>query len=194
MELSLRLLMTACICGTILTGCAHGPCNALGTLFGCACTAKRAQPEFEDLTIAPPDFDGRHQVDVDVDGYTLQAIRIAADDFLSPDPGVASCRAKQVSHRYQAQREGDIIFVRIDFKPENCGRKIGMLDSGATYAIGVDGRILRRFIDGMVPYEEKRTPDSSIKNDGKVQGQPSDQATPTPAQDETSIDTRSGQL
>lgn len=193
--MSFRLLITASLCCMILTGCAHGPCNALGSLFGCACTAKRPQPEFEDLTIKPPDFDGGLQADVDVDGYTLQAIRVAADDFLDPDPNVVPCRAKQVSHSYQARREGDIIFVRIDFKPANCGREFGVLDGGATYAVSVDGRILRRFIDGMVPYEEKRAPpDTGIKDDGLTPAQPPDQAVPTSPQDKASVDTPSAPL
>jgi hypothetical protein len=103
------------------------------------------------MSIQLPAFDRALQPDVDLDGYTLQAIRIAADDFLEPDPRDLPCRDKQVSYRYQARREGDVIFVRIEFKPENCGRTIGMLDDGVTYAISVDGQILRRALDGSGP-------------------------------------------
>jgi hypothetical protein len=166
----LQLFVTLCLCSMVFTGCAHGPCKALGTLFGCGCTAKSHAPEAEDPRIQVPDFDGKLQVDADLDGYTLQAIRIAADDFLNPDPTDLPCKAKQVSHRYQARREGDIIFVRIDFKPENCGRKLGMLDSGATYAISVDGRILRRAIDGMELYPDPPPPPGTDSN--KVGSQP----------------------
>ncbi|MGZ3458044.1 MAG: hypothetical protein ACXU86_06005 [Archangium sp.] len=100
------------------------------------------------MSVQLPDFDANLKPDVDVDGYTLQAIRIAADDLLKADPTDLPCGEKQVSYRYRALRKGDVIFVRIEFKPENCGRTIGMLDDGATYAIGVDGRILRRELDG----------------------------------------------
>jgi len=91
-------------------------------------------------------------MDADLDGHTLQAIRIAANDFLEADPTGLPCESKQTSHKYRALREGDIIFVRIDFKPENCGQTVRMLDAGATYAINVDGRILRRELDGLGPW------------------------------------------
>ncbi|MFL5358192.1 hypothetical protein [Archangium sp.] len=100
------------------------------------------------MSVQLPVFDHTLTPDVDVDGYTLQAIRIAADDLLNDDPTGLPCGENQVSYRYRAQRKGDVIFVRIEFKPENCGRTVGMLDDGATYAIGVDGRILRRELDG----------------------------------------------
>lgn len=136
------------MCGMTLMGCAHGPCKTLGTLFGCTCVSKRAQPEYQDMSVQLPVFESSLTVDAELDGYTLQAIRIAADDFLDPDPGKRPCRDQQTSYRYLAKREGDVIFVRIEFKPENCGRDIGMLDDGVTYAISVDGRILRRALDG----------------------------------------------
>ncbi|HYH98982.1 hypothetical protein [Hyalangium sp.] len=90
-------------------------------------------------------------MDAEIDGYMLQAIRIAADDFLNPDPSDLPCRDQQVSHEYQAKREGDIIFVRITFKPENCGMNYGLLDGGITYALSVDGRILRKSSDTLGP-------------------------------------------
>ncbi|WP_224362043.1 hypothetical protein [Hyalangium versicolor] len=103
------------------------------------------------MRIKLPVFDSRLQVDADVDGYTLQAIRIAADDFLSPDPTGLPCPDQQVSYGYQAKREGNIIFVRINFKPENCGLSYGMLDGGVTYAIDTTGRILRKSSDTVGP-------------------------------------------
>ena len=136
------------LCGVAFVGCAHRPCQVLGDLFGCNCVSKRSQPEFQDMSVQVPAFDHTLTPDADVDGYTLQAIRIAADDLLKAEPADLPCGEKQVSYRYRALRKGDIIFVRIEFKPENCGRTVGMLDDGATYAIGVDGRILRRELDG----------------------------------------------
>ena len=100
------------------------------------------------MSVQLPVFERTLTPDVDVDGYTLQAIRIAADDLLKSEPADLPCGENQFSYRYRAVRRGDIIFVRIEFKPENCGRTVGMLDDGATYAIGVDGRILRRELDG----------------------------------------------
>jgi hypothetical protein len=137
--------------GSLLTGCAHGPCNALAGLFGRQCVPKRQQPEFADLRIQLPAFDSRLQVDADIDGHLLQAIRIAADDFLNPDPSDLPCRSQQTSHEYQAKREGDMIFVRITFNPESCGMSYGLLDGGITYAISVDGRILRKSTDALGP-------------------------------------------
>lgn len=135
-----------------LTGCAHGPCRTLGSLFGCTCVSKPLQPEYQDSSIQLPIFNYDLPLDTDLDGYTLQAIRIAANDFLEPDPAGLPCESKQASHRYRALRQGEVIFVRIDYKPESCGQSVRMLDAGATYAISVDGRILRREKDGLGPW------------------------------------------
>jgi hypothetical protein len=102
------------------------------------------------MSVQLPDFKNESQVDADLDGYVLQAIRIAADNTLDPDPTGLACGEKQVSYRYRALRKGDIIFVRIEYKPESCGGS-DMLDAGATYAIHVDGTILRRSLDGAGP-------------------------------------------
>jgi hypothetical protein len=130
----------------------------MASLFGCTCVPKREQPVGEDMRVQIPMFDSRLQVDAEVDGYTHQAIRIAADDLLNPDPTGVPCTDRQVAHTYRAKREGDVIFVRIELKPENCGRTFGMLDGGATYAISLDGRILRRSIDTMEPYPDMPAP------------------------------------
>ncbi|WP_224362101.1 hypothetical protein [Hyalangium versicolor] len=158
------LLVATGIFTTLFAGCAHGPCKTLGTLFGCSCSPQQEQPVSQDSNIALPDLDDVAPSDIDLDGYTLQAIRLAADDFLNPDPTDLPCKDKQVSHRYLARRQGDVIFVRIDFKPANCGREFSPLDSGATYAISVDGRILRRAIDGLDSYSSPPTPSSTGSN------------------------------
>lgn len=178
-----------------LSGCAHGPCSALGSLFGCSWTPRQTQSSPEDLSIQMPELDEPKPGDLELDGYTLQAIRIAADDFLNPNSENLPCKAKQVSHQYQARREGNIIFVRIGFNPESCGRKFGMLDSGATYAVSVDGRILRRFIDGMVPEQPQPSPAAPLDTEHKdvtpAPAGPADPATPRSEQASPSIDTRS---
>lgn len=87
-----------------------------------------------------------------LDGVTLKAISIAANDFLPPERANTPCFDRQEAHSYRVIRQGEIIFVRIDEIPEYCGRKHGGLDSGARYAISTDGRILRRILDGMEEY------------------------------------------
>lgn len=149
--MSSKTRMLSLMVGLLFTGCAHGPCKTLAGLFGCQCVPKREQPDFADMRVKLPVFDSRLQVDTELDGYVLQAIRIAADDFLNPDPSELPCRDQQVSHGYQAKREGDIIFVRITFKPENCGMSYGLLDGGITYALSLDGRILRKSTDTLGP-------------------------------------------
>jgi hypothetical protein len=53
------------------------------------------------------------------------------------------------AHRYRVIRRGGIVFVRIDQDLEYCGLDYVLsLDSGVTYAISTDGRILRRIFDG----------------------------------------------
>jgi hypothetical protein len=108
-------------------------------------------PPKQDLSIQLPVFDSTLHTEADLDGYVFQAIRIAANDYLGRDTAESSCDRQQSSYGYRASRSGDIVFVRIDFKPENCGGDIDMLDGGATYAISVDGRILRRSLDGFGP-------------------------------------------
>jgi hypothetical protein len=112
------------------------------------------EPEFQDMRIQLPTFNSTLKTDAALDGYVLQAIRIAADDLLPPEEPELSCIYRKISYRYQAIRQGDLIFVRVDFNPRSCGGSIGMLDGGATYAISLEGRILRRAIDGTEPFHE----------------------------------------
>jgi hypothetical protein len=140
------------ICSMALAGCAHGPCKALGSLFGCDCVKRSAHPSMQDMSIQLPVFDSALQVDATLDGHMLQATRIAADDYLDPTRSDPPCQLKQESYEYRALRQGEVVFVRIDFKPQSCGDNIDMLDAGATYAISVDGRILRRALDGFGPF------------------------------------------
>jgi hypothetical protein len=113
----------------------------------------------DDRSIVFPQFFERTPVEVgapgqpyQLDGVTLRAISIAANDFLPPEKAHTPCFDRQEAHSYRVIRRGEIIFVRIDEIPEYCGRKHGGLDSGAKYAISTDGRILRRVLDGMEEY------------------------------------------
>jgi hypothetical protein len=138
----------------LLANCAHGPCKALGSLFGCRCETRPAQPELQDMSIQLPAFDGTRKADAVLDGNVFRAIRIAADDLLPPEEPGLPCLYQKSSYRYQAVRQGEMIFVRMDFDPRNCGGNFGMLDGGATYAISLNGQILRRAIDGTEPLPE----------------------------------------
>ena len=139
--------------GFSLTGCAQGRCSLLTSLFGSS-TARETRPA-EDLSIAFPHFYetlpskvGMDGGVTELDGRVLRAIQLAADDFLPPGDPHAPCWATQEAHTYRVIRQGDIVFIRLDEDPARCGRKIAALHSGAQYAIGLDGRILRRLIDG----------------------------------------------
>ena len=101
------------------------------------------------MSVELPTFDDAAHLDTDLDGQTLQAIRIAADNLLDADPKVQACEDKQSSYRYRAMRKGDVIFVRITYKPENCGHAVRVMDGGATYAVSADGKLLRRNLDGL---------------------------------------------
>jgi hypothetical protein len=87
-----------------------------------------------------------------LDGVTLRALAIAANDFLPPGRTEPRCVDRQEAHVYRVIRQGEIIFIRIDENPAYCGLRHGGLDSGAKYAISTDGRILRRIFDGMDEY------------------------------------------
>jgi hypothetical protein len=109
----------------------------------------------EDESIRFPDFRERFATIVgeqgqpyDLDGVTLQAITIAATDFIPSSAKDQQCELRQESHRYRVIRQGNIIFVSIYANPAACGGKLLMLDWGAKYAISTDGRILRRLFDG----------------------------------------------
>lgn len=113
----------------------------------------------DDRSVIFPQFFERAPIEVgapgqpyQLDGVTLRAIAIAADDFLPPGRTRAPCFDRQEAHVYRVIRRDDVIFVRIDENPEYCGQKHGGLDSGAKYAISTDGRILRRVLDGMEEY------------------------------------------
>lgn len=83
-----------------------------------------------------------------IDGPTLRALQVAADDFF-PSWGLPrACIDTPEAHRYYAIRRGEIIYVAILQDPGYCGRAYSSLDSGVRYAISVDGRILRRLLDG----------------------------------------------
>lgn len=143
-------ILTVSLC-LLATGCARNHCAMLMSWFGCS------HPEVivaEDNTIEFPQFYDTVAVDVGagggvfrLDGATLQAVRVAADDFLPLRRG-RSCQETQGAHRYRVIRRDHVVFVYIEVDPERCGSTVVPLDGGAKYAISDEGKILRRVIDG----------------------------------------------
>jgi hypothetical protein len=122
-------------------------------LSSCALFQKPAPQE--DTSIRFPDFRehfattiGEQGKPYELDGATLRAITLAANDFIPPNGREPQCWEKQEAHRYRVIRQGDIIFVQISSDPRACEPSVIPLDGGAKYAISTDGRILRRLFDG----------------------------------------------
>ncbi|NTX09899.1 hypothetical protein HUA74_27270 [Myxococcus sp. CA051A] len=85
---------------------------------------------------------------LELDGVVLKALMLAANDFLPSGNQGKHCWERQDARLFRFIREGDIIFIRMDVDPSACDGKVLPLDSGAAYAVHVDGRILRRVFDG----------------------------------------------
>ncbi|HEX8436599.1 hypothetical protein [Archangium sp.] len=116
---------------------------------------QRPVPVENDRSIVFPRFFEHSAVEVgaggaayELDGVVLRAVMRAANDFLPPGNGKRPCVKTQEAHRYRVIRQGNIIFVRIDENLEFCGLQYVALDTGVTYAISAEGRILRRVFDG----------------------------------------------
>ncbi|MFP2906147.1 hypothetical protein ACLESD_14000 [Pyxidicoccus sp. 3LFB2] len=113
---------------------------------------RRSVPVEEDTSIVFPELSASGPVGDaephELDGVTLQALVIAANDFLPPDARGRSCWDRQESYRYRVLTQGDRVFVSIHADPDACKPAPRMLDGGAKYAISTDGRILRRLFDG----------------------------------------------
>ena len=123
-------------------------------LLGCprASTPSRTT---EDLSVQFPEFSsqpasrlGQPGVPFVLDGVTLQALRVAANDLLPPEGQGLHCWERQDARLYRIIRQGNITFIRMDVDPARCDGRILPLDAGATYAVHADGRILRRHFDG----------------------------------------------
>lgn len=97
-----------------------------------------------------------------IDGPTLRALQVAVDDFFPESSGPRACIDTPEAHRYYALRRAEVIYVAILQEPSHCGRAHPSLDAGARYAIGIDGRILRRLLgrepDLAVPEESGSLP------------------------------------
>lgn len=126
---------------------------ALTVLLSSCALFQKPAPQ-EDTSIRFPNFHehfatiiGEPGKPYELDGATLRAITIAANDFIPPHGRERQCWERQEAQSYRVIRQGDIIFVEIGSDPRACQGAMP-LDGGARYAISTDGRILRRLFDG----------------------------------------------
>ena len=148
---------------------------ALTVLLSSCALFQKPAPRQEDTSIRFPDFHehfattlGEQGKPYELDGATLRAITLAANDFIPPNGRERQCWEKQEAHRYRVIRRDDIIFVEIGADPTACEKTVIPLDGGARYAISLDGRILRRLFDGE-PEDLNPAPEAG---DGESQGTP----------------------
>jgi hypothetical protein len=122
-----------------------------------------------------------------IDGPTLRALQIATNDFFPAFAPLRACIDTPEAHRYHAVRRGEIIYVAILQNPGYCGRDYSSLDSGVRYAISVDGRILRRLLDGEPDprQPEERGSEPIILDGGAAE---IDVSVPRDAEGKTSLD------
>lgn len=171
----MRTILPAAAFGLLLSGCQHGQCPGFLSIFGCASQTTAAVDVDPSIRFPPfyaqtPQRVGRDEGTYELNGAVFRAIQVAANDFLPPGTKNPPCWKTQAAHTYRVIRQGDILFVRIDEDPAYCGLKIAAMHSGAQYAIGLDGRILRRVLDGqpLEPFELEATDGGQ----GKEPGQP----------------------
>jgi hypothetical protein len=84
-----------------------------------------------------------------LEGGLLRALMTAAQDFLPPASKDVLCQDRIESQRYRVLRQGDLYFIHISEDPAACGKTWPSLDSGAWYAVDLEGRIRRRIVEGM---------------------------------------------
>jgi hypothetical protein len=142
--------------------------------------APRPPPLENDPSIVFPPFFEQSAIEVGagggtyaLDGVVLRAVMIAANDFLPSADKERPCWDRPESHRYRVIRQGNILFVRIDEDLESCGLQYVSLDTGASYAISTDGRILRRLRDGEPEaLPAPATPDAGGQDGGPAPARP----------------------
>jgi hypothetical protein len=106
----------------------------------------------DDKSIVFPDFfqsgTGGTDQTQSLDGATLRALLVVSQDLFPPDSNALPCWERPEGYDYRTVRQGDVTFVYVYVNPARCGRKVLAFDSGVKYAIGADGRILRRVFEG----------------------------------------------
>lgn len=110
---------------------------------------------------------GKSEQRARVDGAIVQAMMVAAKDFIPPSSDSWRCFNKPGDFYFDVLRQGDIIFVSISPDYSTCESGTGPLDWGAVYAISADGRILSRVdpeeLDGD---SSPSSPDAGEDDDG----------------------------
>jgi hypothetical protein len=132
--------------------------------------------EAEDKSIIFPEFSaefpvviGEKESPYELDGVTLRAIMLAANDYIPPSAQRRECWQTQEAQNYRVIRRGDLIFVGITVNPYYCKESLIPLDEGMRYAISIDGRILRRLATGEPEGSRLLSSDAGV---GKTSGQP----------------------
>ncbi len=111
------------------------------------CLRHRGRLEHQDSRVRMPSYDAI-MAGSSIDGPTFRALQVATDDFFPTWGAPRACIDTPEAYRYYAVRRGEVIYVALLQNPGHCGRAYSSLDSGARYAISVDGRVLRRLLDG----------------------------------------------
>lgn len=126
-------------------------------------------PRADDTSIVFPEFFEHDAIEVgsraqpfELDGETLRALTVVANDFRPSDDKDLPCPSRKEAQLYRVIRRENILFVYVYENAAYCGRQNPALDSGARYAISTDGHILRRLLDG----HPERPIDESTPGDG----------------------------
>ncbi|QAT82340.1 putative lipoprotein [Corallococcus coralloides] len=81
-----------------------------------------------------------------LDGNLLRAVQVATEDFFPKQSKDTPCWGRPDAYRYRVIRQGDLFFILIHEDASACGNTFIGVDTGARYAVSLDGRILRRSV------------------------------------------------
>jgi hypothetical protein len=140
-------------------------CALLFIVISLGCLRHRSWFEHQDSSVRMLSYDSIMEGGP-IDGPMFRALRVAADDFFPAWGPPRACIDTPEAYKYYAVQRGETIYVAILQEPGYCGRAYSSLDSGARYAISMDGRILRRMLDGepdVVTFE-----DGGLKDGGSA--------------------------
>ncbi|RKG84264.1 hypothetical protein D7W82_22785 [Corallococcus sp. CA049B] len=93
-----------------------------------------------------------------LDGNLLRAVQVAMEDFFPKQSKDTPCWGRPEAYRYRVIRQGDVFFILIHEASDACGNTFIGVDTGARYAVSLDGRILRRSV-GAEPEASPVPPD-----------------------------------
>lgn len=100
-----------------------------------------------------PDPDELLKGDVNLDGATFKALRVAIEDLKPrnrkpPADEMAACFDDEATYDFQIQKRGNLFFVSIVMIPERCDPTGIYVDGGVRYVISAEGQILLKRYDG----------------------------------------------